>query len=161
MKYDKKPVPSEQSTKDEPQSDGLLYLATGVLVLIRDGISPAKSDVETAIHELSVLATQLRKSRQNRDNAGDLVTAFTKGHIAGSKNEQGKMLDELYPPNTRIEKNGDLYGGWEIEPKSLKRLKDYIDSNPQCEEEPDMEVIEVVIRAIKHELKYGKWGIEK
>ena len=67
-----------------------------------------------------------------------------------------KVLDELYPPNTRIEKNGDLYDGWEIDPKSLIRLKKYIQSNPQYEEEPDMEVIEVVIRAIKHELKYGK-----
>jgi len=40
--------------------------------------------------------------------------------------------------------------------KSLIRIKKYIQSNPQYEEEPDMEVIEVVIRAIKHELKYGK-----
>jgi len=70
--------------------------------------------------------------------------------------EPNKVLDELYPPNTHIEKNGDLYGGWEIDPKSLIRLKRYIQSNPQYEEEPDMEVIEVVIRAIKHELKYGK-----
>jgi hypothetical protein len=72
------------------------------------------------------------------------------------QSEREKVLDELYPPNTHVEKNGDLYGGWEIEPKSLIRLKRYIQSNPQYEEEPDMEVIEVVIRAIKHELKYGK-----
>lgn len=70
--------------------------------------------------------------------------------------ERERVLDELYPPNTQITKNGDLYGGWEIDPKSLIRLKRYIKSNPQYEEEPDMEVIEVVIRAIKHELKYGK-----
>ena len=76
--------------------------------------------------------------------------------LHGNVSDRDKVLDELYPPNTRVEKNGDLYKGWEIDPKSLIRLERYIRSNPQYEEEPGMEAIEVVIRAIKHELKYGK-----
>lgn len=46
---------------------GLLYLATGILVLTREGIPSKKEDVEKAINELSLLAKQLRQQQGGRE----------------------------------------------------------------------------------------------
>lgn len=76
--------------------------------------------------------------------------AFSEQHDAAIRKE---ALDRLFPENTNINSNGDLDGGWELDPKPIFALKKKIESNPQYEEEPEAEVIEVVIRAIKAELR--------
>ena len=67
--------------------------------------------------------------------------------------ERERVLDELFPPNTKINTNGDLVGGWELDPKPLFELKKRIRSNPQYKEEPEAEVIEVVVLAVKEYLR--------
>ena len=72
------------------------------------------------------------------------------------QNEREKVLVELekmYPENTWITQEGDLVGGWELNPKHLRRLKTLIEKTPSYECEPDLEEIEIVILAIKQELR--------
>jgi hypothetical protein len=69
------------------------------------------------------------------------------------KAERERVLDDLFPPNSEINSNGDLNGGWEIDPKALFRLKKEIQLNPQFTEEPEAEVIEVIVLAIKAALR--------
>ena len=72
------------------------------------------------------------------------------------KEHDSKILDTLFPPNTKLHANGDLHGGWELDPKPLFKLKKAIEANLQYTEEPEAEVIEVVVLAIKRLLKYGE-----
>jgi hypothetical protein len=64
-------------------------------------------------------------------------------------------LDIMFPVNTKFYANGDLHGGWELNPDPLFKLKKAIEANPQFTEEPEAEVIEVVILAIKNALRKG------
>jgi len=68
-------------------------------------------------------------------------------NIANSSPVQ--VLDELFPPNTVINSNGDLKGGWELDPKALHALEKQMQSDPRCTEEPVAKVIEAVVLAIK------------
>jgi hypothetical protein len=56
-----------QSERDKTLDEGLLYLATGILVLMRDGIPSKKEDVIKSISELSLLAKQLRQQAGDRE----------------------------------------------------------------------------------------------
>jgi hypothetical protein len=66
------------------------------------------------------------------------------------------VLEEMFPPNTKINSNGDLDGGWELDPAPLFNLQRAIEKNPQFTEEPCAEVIETVILAIKQSLRQPK-----
>jgi hypothetical protein len=59
----------------------------------------------------------------------------------------------MFPRNIKINSNGDLYGGWELEPEALFKLQREIEKNPQFEEEPNAEQIEVVVLAIMKSLR--------
>ena len=51
--------------------------------------------------------------QSERDIAGELVIAFTKGHIDGTKRGREKMLDEL-KKKAHITTNSDYYGCKEV-----------------------------------------------
>jgi hypothetical protein len=62
-------------------------------------------------------------------------------------------LDKEFPENTIVNANGDLKDGWELDPKPLFKLKKKMQSDPRYIEEPEAEVIEAVILAIKESLR--------
>ena len=66
-------------------------------------------------------------------------------------------FEKLYPENCRVNSNGDLVGNWYIDLSSLRRLQRKIQSGVRYERDaPPLEDIEVVVRAIKDELRYWR-----
>jgi len=62
------------------------------------------------------------------------------------------VLDVLYPPNTKINSDGYLDGGWEIDPKALKRISTTISKTPSFGIDVELEEIETVILAVRAEM---------
>lgn len=63
-----------------------------------------------------------------------------------------EVLDVLYPPNTKINSDGYLDGGWEIDPKALKRISTTISKTPSFGIDVELEEIETVILAVRAEM---------
>jgi hypothetical protein len=65
-------------------------------------------------------------------------------------------LERMFPNNNCINFNGDLKGGWCLNPKPLFALKRAIQDDPRYLEEPEAEVIEVVIMELKNQLRRAR-----
>jgi len=126
---------ASHSSRPTPEPEQF-YLSFDALM----GIHREITNIKRVSDHISDLLTPMRLSMKEHDAA-----------IAAQTRED--MLDEMFPRNTKINSNGDLEGGWELDPKALFKLQKEIETNPQYEEEPIAEQIEVVVLAIMKSLR--------